>query len=331
MAAARLPGEFELIARYFAPLAAGRPGAAGLTDDAAFLHIDSDVDLVVTADMLVGGVHFLPDDPPDLVARKALRVNLSDLAAKGARPHAYFLTVAFPPTIDEVWLEAFCGGLAADQAEFDVALMGGDTTATPGPLVLSITALGLVPQGRALKRDGAQAGDEIWVSGSLGDAALGLMALRGGLPTLLPAHRRVLVERYRLPSPRTTLGRVLAAEGLASAAIDVSDGLAADLQHICEASGLGAEVDSARIPQSAATMATVSAAPELLAEVLSGGDDYEILFTAAPEKRDAIEALGERLKLPLTRIGRMTAARDMRIVGSDGAPLALARLGYRHF
>lgn len=329
--AAELPAEFDLIARYFAPLAAGRAGAVGLTDDAAFLDIDPGTELVVTADALVAGVHFLPDDPADLVARKALRVNLSDLAAKGATPLAYFLTAAFSPQVDEVWLAAFCAGLAADQAEFGIQLMGGDTTATPGPLTLSITALGTVPRGRAARRGGARAGDAVLVSGSVGDATLGLMALRGGLPTLSAADRQYLIDRYHLPRPRSALGPRLAEAGLARAAIDVSDGIVADLGHICTSSALGAEIETARLPLSAAAAAAVAAAPELMTKVLTGGDDYEILFTAPADRLPLIAALGQSIGLPLTVIGHMAAGQGVRVLGPGGMELPLAKTGYRHF
>lgn len=330
--AAALPAEFDLIARYFAPLAAGRAGAAGLTDDAAFLEIDPGSELVVTADALVGGVHFLRDDPPELVARKALRVNLSDLAAKGATPLAYFLTIAFPPEIDEIWLAGFCGGLAADQAEFGIQLMGGDTTATPGPLTLSVTALGTAPRGRALRRAGARAGDAVLVSGSLGDAALGLMALRGGLPPALTAEQRQhLIGRYHLPQPRTALGPRLAQAGLAHAAIDVSDGVVADLGHVCRNSGLGAEIETARLPLSGAAAAAVEASPELIAKVLSGGDDYEILFTAPVDALPRVATLAEEARLPLTVIGHMRAGDRVRVIAPDGTEVELAQGGYRHF
>ncbi len=331
MAAAPLPEEFDLIARYFAPLAAGRAGAVGLTDDAAFLELDPGRELVVTADALVAGVHFLADDPPDLVARKALRVNLSDLAAKGARPLAYFMTACLPAGLDEAWLAGFCGGLAADQAEFDVALMGGDTTSTPGPLTLSITALGQVPRGTALKRGAAQEGDSVIVSGTIGDGTLGLLALQGKLAALGAAERRHLIDRYRLPRPRAALGPLLAEGGLAHAAIDVSDGLVADLGHVCAASGLGAEIETVRLPLSAAAAAALDADPELIRRVLGGGDDYEILFTAPPALLGAIAGLARRLDLPLTVIGRMTGGSGVRIVVPDGGDLVLDTPGFRHF
>lgn len=331
MSATRLPAEFDLIARYFAPLARGCAGAEGLADDAAFIDVDPAVELVVTADALVAGVHFRPEDPPGLVARKALRVNLSDLAAKGALPLGYLLTIALPSQLDAAWVEAFCAGLAADQAEFGIVLMGGDTTSTPGPLTLSITAFGTVPRGRALKRRTARAGDAVVVSGTIGDAALGLLALGGELTTLSAAQRDTLVDRYHLPRPRTALGSLLAQSGMVHAAIDVSDGLVADLGHICETSGLGAELEAARVPLSGAARAALAAAPALRRTILGGGDDYEILFTAPPGQ---VATLGERaagLGLELTAIGRMTAGSAVRVTDEAGREIALESPGFRHF
>jgi thiamine-monophosphate kinase len=331
VAATRLPAEFELIARYFAPLARGCAGAEGLTDDAAFIDVDPAMELVVTADALVAGVHFRAEDPPALVARKALRVNLSDLAAKGARPLGYLLTIALPRDLDAAWVEAFCAGLAADQAEFGISLMGGDTTSTPGPLTLSITAFGTVPRGRAMKRRAARAGDAVVVSGTIGDAALGLLALRGELADLSAAQRDALIDRYHLPRPRTILGPRLAESGLVHAAIDVSDGLVADLGHVCETSGLGAEIEAARVPLSAAATAALGRAPALRRKILSGGDDYEILFTAPPENIDALNGLAAGLALKLTVIGRMTAGSEVRVADESGGEISLESQGFRHF
>lgn len=331
MAAARLPGEFELIARYFAPLARERAGAEGLTDDAAFLRVDPGMELVLTADALVAGVHFLPDDDPGLIARKALRVNLSDLAAKGARPLGYLLTISLSADVDEPWLAAFCDGLAVDQGEFGVALMGGDTTSTPGPLTLSITAFGEVAQGHALKRRGAIAGDTVLVSGTIGDAALGLIALRGGLERLSAAHCQSLVGRYRLPRPRVALGPLLADSGLVHAALDVSDGLVADLGHICETSGLGAEIETAQVPLSPAAQAALAGDPGLMPAVLTGGDDYEILFAAAPDVLPALTAIAARLELPITAIGRLHPGEGVRVLGPGREPMSLESAGFRHF
>jgi thiamine-monophosphate kinase len=231
-------GEFEFIARHLRPLATAR-GALALTDDAALLEPAPGRQLVLAKDAMVAGVHFFAADPPGQIAQKLLRVNLSDLAAMGAAPLGYLLALARPKEITDAWLAEFCAGLAADNAAFEVPLLGGDTVSTPGPLTLSLTAIGELPRGTALLRAGARAGDDVWVSGTLGDAALGLKVLQGALPAAEPA-RAFLIERYRLPQPRLALGEAL--RGIASAAIDISDGLVADLGHILEVSGVGAEL-----------------------------------------------------------------------------------------
>jgi thiamine-monophosphate kinase len=323
------PGEFEAIARWFAPLAEREPGALGLTDDAAVLAPAPGNAFVLTVDMLVAGVHFLPDDPPDLVARKLLRVNLSDLAAMGAVPRAYFLAVALPRDVDAAWFDAFAAGLAADQREFGVTLAGGDTTGTPGPLTLSLTALGELPVDTAVRRSGAHAGDEIYVSGTIGDAALALEAIAGRAAVPDAAARDHLIGRYRLPTPRTTLGPAL--RGLASAMIDVSDGLLADLGHICETSSVAAEVDFAAVPLSPAAAALLAADPALAGIVVSGGDDYELLFTAPPAARAAIAALAARTGVPATRIGAIAAGQGVTLRDAAGRALTPARAGWQHF
>jgi thiamine-monophosphate kinase len=322
-------GEFALIARYFAPLSRGVPGAYGLTDDAASIRPEPGLDWVVTTDALVAGVHFLPDDPPDLIARKALRVNLSDLAAKGATPRFYLLATVLPKTLDEGWIASFASGLAADQAEFDVKLLGGDTTSTPGVLTLAVTALGQVETGRMLTRSAAQDGDDVYVSGTVGDAALGLLVLRGGLQRLGSALHEALADRYRVPQPRTRLGPALL--GLARASMDVSDGLVADLGHICETSGLGAVIDEPSVPLSPAARAALHEHPALVSAILAGGDDYEILFTAAPDARDKVVALARKLELPLTRIGAMRSGSGVKVLRADGSERTLDSAGWQHF
>lgn len=321
--------EFGLIARYFAPLAAAAPEALDLVDDAAVIAPHAGHELVVTTDALVAGVHFLPDDPPDLVARKALRVNLSDLAAKGAVPRWYLLDAVFPNDLPEEWIAGFARGLRQDQDEYGIHLIGGDTASTPGPLTLAITAMGETPIGKMLRRSTARAGDDIYVSGTVGDGALGLLACQGTLAHLSDADRAALTDRYRLPRPRVTLGPKLI--GLATAALDVSDGVVADLGHICETSHLAAIVEETNVPLSAAARAALEHAPDLIDRVLGGGDDYEILFTAPPCLAADLAALAGATGLPLTRIGRMAAGEGVQIRAAGGRLRRLARGGWAHF
>lgn len=314
-------GEFAFIARRMRPLAPA-PGALQLVDDAALLDPQPGMQLVITKDAMVAGVHFLADDPAGQIAQKLLRVNLSDLAAMGARPLGYLLALARSPEIDDAWLAAFSAGLAADHETFGVSVLGGDTVSTPGPLTLSLTALGELPQGTALLRSGARAGDEIWVSGDLGAAALGLAVLQGRLDVAGSIRTR-LIERYRLPQPRLVLGQAL--RGLAHAAIDISDGLVADLGHVAAASELGALLHADRLPLPAADL------PGARESALTGGDDYELLFTAAPDNRAAIARLADERSLPLTRIGEMQLGSGVRVVDADGAEIKITRAGWQHF
>ena len=323
------PGEFELIARYFAPLAAGQAGAFGLTDDAAVLVPSPGRVHVLTMDTLVGGVHFLPGDPAEQVARKLLRVNLSDLAAMAARPVAYMLALSLPSEIDEAWIAAFAAGLGRDQDAFGIGLLGGDTTATPGPLSATVTAIGEVAEGAELRRSGAHAGDLVFVSGSLGDAALGLMSLLGGLAELDEADRVELVDRYRVPRPRVALG--IALGGIATAGADVSDGLVADLGHICAASGVAARIDRARLPVGPAASRAVSIEPEAYECILSGGDDYELLFTAPRSAVVAVSEAAARSGVEVSRIGEIEPGSGVRVLDEDGREIGLAATGYRHF
>lgn len=325
----RAAGEFALIDRYFRPLAAGHAGAFALGDDAAVMDPVTDGRLVATTDTLVAGVHFLAGDPPDLIARKLLRVNLSDLAAMGARPLTYLLSLAVPEDISAGWIEAFARGLGVDQAAFGVVLIGGDTVATPGPVTLTLTAFGTVPAGEELRRAGAKAGDTVFVSGTIGDAALGLAALRGGLAALEGRLRDHVVGRYRLPCPRIELG--LRLRGLAHAAIDISDGLVGDLGHVCDASGVGAVIEWPRVPLSEAACAAVAGDPALREAVLGGGDDYELLFTVAAEAEGEVAALAGDVGLALAAVGRVTDPGGVIIRDADGGEIAIARAGYSHF
>jgi len=322
------PAEFDIIRRYFAPLAAGVDAALGLVDDAAVIALPDGHRQVITTDTLIEGVHFFAADPPDQIARKMLRVNLSDIAAMGATPTACLLAISLAEHCDEAWIAAFAGGLGDDLRRFAVALVGGDTTATPGPLTLTLTALGVVPAGAEIRRSTAVAGDHVYVSGTIGDAALGLRVLEGRLVIGDPAARAMLVERYRLPEPRTGLGPLL--RGIASAMADVSDGLIADLGHIAETSGVGAVIEAARVPWSPAARAAVAADPALAASLLAGGDDYELVFTAPPERDAAIAAAATAAAVPVSAIGRIVAGSGVTVLDALGRPLALGAAGYQH-
>lgn len=320
-------GEFDRIDRYFRPLAADFEGALELLDDAALLPVPAGETLVVTTDAMVEGVHYLAGEDPGRVARKALRVNLSDLAAMGARPLAYLLTTALPVSVDDDWLAAFAAGLGDDQERYGLHLAGGDSVSTPGPAVISITAFGSVPEGRAIRRSGARPGDRVWVSGTIGDGALGLLAACGELKDLSPADLEYLAGRYRLPSPRLALGERL--RGIATAAADVSDGLLGDLGHICAASGVGATLMAERVPQSPAVQAA-AVDPKSRALAWAGGDDYELLFTAAADATGAVNRIAGEIELPLACIGEVVSGGDVTMLDAAGNPLALPA-AWQHF
>jgi thiamine-monophosphate kinase len=321
-------GEFDLIARYFAPLTAGAPGAYNLTDDAATLSPSHGCELVITKDAVVAGVHFMPDDPPALIGRKALRVNLSDLAAKGAKPLGFFMALMLPANIDNSWIEALASGLKLDVDEFGCPLLGGDTTSTPGPLAISITAIGEVKTGRMVRRNGARAGDVLCVSGTIGDAALGLEVARGGFTDLSNDDRTFLLGRYQLPTPRLKLGQ--AESGRDSAAIDISDGLCADVNHICLQSGIGCVIQSEQVPLSPATRLALSKQPELLVRVLTGGDDYELAFAVPPANVTAAQAFGLKLGILVTPIGTFTSEAGLQVLDANGHQVKLESLGFTH-
>ena len=327
----RLPGEFALIERYLAPLTVAAPGAFALKNDAAVLEFPPDERLVVTVDTLVAGGHFLPDDPPESIGRKVLRVSLSDLAAMGARPHSYILAASWPGDLDEAWIAAFCRGLAADQERFGLALVGGDTTATPGSMTFSLTAFGTVKGSKVLDRASLRPGDDLYVSGTLGDAYLGLKMLRGAVPGLSPEAGSHLADRYRCPEPRLALGQALLDQDLAASALDVSDGLAQDLGHLLATSAVGAELELEAVPVAQAAEQALHLLGEPRQAVLSGGDDYELLFAASPEKRPEIGELSSQLALPIARIGRVRAEAGLTVVDSQRQPVPLASLGWTHF
>ena len=324
-------GEDSLIARYFRPLATD-PGAFDLVDDTAILKALGG-DIVVTTDAIVEGVHFFADDPPDTIARKALRVNLSDLAAKGAVPAGFVLTLALR-VAEDTWLKPFARGLGEDASLFDCRLLGGDTVSTPGPKMISITAFGRDAPGKMIHRSGAKPGDRVVVTGTIGDAALGLDILKGGAVAAAFANdaaaKELLVGRYRVPQPRNTLAN--AVRDYASAAMDVSDGLAGDLAKLCQASGVSAAIDAPSIPLSAPAAQLVARGTFSIESIVSGGDDYEILC-AIPDSR--FEAFAQAAKLAgvaVTSIGTVIAgASAPKFLDAQGRDIALPRLSYSHF
>lgn len=328
MARKARPGEFALIERYFRPLAAD-PGAFGLKDDAARYRQRPGDDLVLTADMIASGVHFLPDDPPDSIGRKALRVNLSDLAAKGADPFGYLLSLALPVDWTEAWVRGFAKGLAGDQARYGVTLLGGDTTRSGNGIAIAITALGRVPKGEMVLRSGARPGNAIFVSGTIGDAALGLRIHQGKLTCAARGAKRLL-DRYLNPQPRTALAAALRAHAIA--AIDISDGLVGDLAHICAASGVGAEIDAPQVPLSPATAGLLRNDPALLSVILNGGDDYEIAAVVPESSSDAFADEAEDAGVPVTRIGTIVAGEGPPVVRDHaGRVIRLTTRSHTHF
>ena len=327
------PSEDTLIARYLAPLAG--PGGLGLRDDAALATPRQGHDLVVTKDLLVAGVHFFADDPAAAIARKALRVNLSDLAAKGAAPLGFLLGLALPGDWTEPWFEAFCAGLGSDARAFACPLLGGDTTSTPGPLTLSITAFGEVAAGGMVPRTGARAGDALYATGTIGDAALGLHVRRAApedaawIAALGPADAAALRARYLLPEPRLAMRVALAH---ARAAMDVSDGLVGDLAKMLALEGLGATLGGADVPLSPAARAAIALEPGLLASALTGGDDYEIVCAVAPERTAAFETAAAEAGVPVTRLA--SARPDIAgvvVTGEDGCRVEIRHGRFDHF
>jgi thiamine-monophosphate kinase len=324
-------GEDSLIARYFKPLATD-PGAFGLVDDAAILKAGAE-DIVVTTDAIVEGVHFLPDDPPDTVARKALRVNLSDLAAKGATSAGFVLMLSLRRP-DDAWLAAFAYGLGEDARTFDCPLLGGDTVSTPGPLTISITAFGRVPAGKMVPRTGARRDDLVMVTGTIGDAAVGLDILTGGPAAAALANdavaREMLIGRYRVPQPRNSLTEAIRAH--ASSAMDVSDGLAGDLSKLCAASHVSALIDVPRIPISDAAQSVLAHRAVDIEAMISGGDDYEILCTVPEVRSAALTAAAARAGVALTAIGTVIEGSDApRFLDGEGRELPLVHRSYSHF
>jgi thiamine-monophosphate kinase len=316
-----LTPEFNLIERYFTRPA---PGAVlGVGDDCALLSVGAGKELAVSTDTMVSGVHFLPNTGPRNLGHKALAVNLSDLAAMGATPRWFTLALTLPE-VDHSWLQPFSAGLLALADETPIELVGGDTTR--GPLSMTITVMGEIPAGKALRRDGARAGDDVWVSGTLGDAALGLRCLQQRVS--LPEEQRVYsVSRLERPMARLALGMRLL--DVANSAIDISDGLLADLGHICERSHRGARLELSAIPASS-VMAKQPEAIRIECQ-LSGGDDYELCFTSPMRVRNRIAALSADLGLALTRVGAITEEESVLVMDAGGRPVVTKKPGYDHF
>lgn len=314
--------EFSLIQRYFTR---HTPSAIlGVGDDAALVRVASGMELAISTDMLVSGTHFFPDTDPFMLGHKTLAVNLSDMAAMGAQPRWATLALSLP-TEDVGWLEKFSAGFFALADQFQVELIGGDTTR--GPLNLCVTIMGEVPQGKALRRDGARVGDEIWVSGVLGEAAMALAHMQGKV-SLSKENFSAAARALHQPQPRVALG--LALQGLATSVIDISDGLVADLGHILERSKTGAQIQYGLLPVSMCKSADVS---KSLAQhcVLAGGDDYELCFTAPAEMHTEVEKLSARLALPLTCVGKILAGTGCKVYAEDGREMTIMETGYEHF
>jgi thiamine-monophosphate kinase len=327
--AARL-SEDDLIARFFAPKAA--PEGLGLRDDAALLAAPVG-DLVLTTDALVAGVHFFADDPPGAIARKAIRVNLSDLAAKGAEPIGFLLALALPSDWTETWLEAFAVGLSEDATAYGCPLFGGDTVKTPGPLMVSITAFGRIGSGRMARRDGVRPGDLLYVSGTIGDAALGLK-LRLGTPAwadgLGEKNRAFLLDRYLLPQPRNALAPAM--RQFAHGGMDVSDGLVGDLTKMLRVSGVSGRIDLTQLPLSAAAEAVLALDGDLIETIATGGDDYEVLAAIGQDEAASFEQNAAAAGIKVSRIGEAVQGEGApEFVGPGGRALSFARGSFSHF
>lgn len=308
-------GERDRIACYFAPLTAAEPGAFQLTDDAAVLRPPAGQQLVITTDSVIGSIHVLPNATPQQFAVKLMRRNLSDLAAMGATPWRYLVNLHTPRDLSDRWFAEFAAALAGEQAQFNLVLAGGDSTSGDGPIHATMTCLGLI-DGIPLRRAGAMVGDEMYVSGTLGDAAYALAMLQHNRPVT-----DAIAARYHAPTPRLELGQML--RGIATAALDISDGLVSDVQQLCGASICGAIIEQALVPL----------LPELqqnYSYALSGGDDYELCFTAPASKRDAIAAISKALKLTLTRIGRITEGTQVSVLDAQHQEVTLAETGWQH-
>ena len=324
-------GEFDFIQDYLAPLAA--PEGLGLLDDAAMLSPPAGKDLIISQDTMVEGVHFPNGEWGAGTAEKLLRVNLSDLAAKAATPWGYFLSLSLPRKMDQRWLAGFAKGLEAGQQAFDWHVMGGDTTRTDGPLVVSVTAIGTVPTGQMVRRSGAKPGEDIYVTGTIGDAYLGLqLALGHKVEPISGQGMMIWEEAYQRPQPRIALRKML--RKYANASVDISDGLIADSGHISRASKVGLNIDFETIPFSNPTRLWMDAQPASLdafKTLVTAGDDFEILFTSSPKDAEAVKNAAQLANVGVTKIGRVTAGEGVTCRAPDGEPLSFERTGYTHF
>ena len=322
-----LSAEDRLIADFFKPIAT-HPGALALTDDAAFLTPAPGTDVVLKTDAIIGGVHFFPEDDARDVARKALRVNLSDLAAKGATPLGFLVSLVLPKDIGADWLKRFALGLREDAEAYQCPLFGGDTDRTPGPVMVSVSMFGSVPSGAMVRRAGAKAGHRVFVTGTIGDAALGLVLRQNASWNLTAAQRDHLLSRYLLPQPRNALADAVRA--YASAAMDVSDGLAGDLTKLCRVSGVAASIDAAAVPLSEAARAAVAIDPSMRETAFTGGDDFEVLCTIPEPLAAAFRAAAQAAEVPVTDIGVIEAGEGARFL-DQGGELSFKRLSFSHF
>lgn len=314
--------EFKIIRQYFAPLAANAPGAFNLQDDAAIITPNSGFETVITTDAIVAGVHFLEDESPSNIAAKLCGSNLSDLAAMGAKPIGFTLACAWPKGTSLETIAAFAAGLREWVDDYDFPLLGGDTVSTPGPATFSLTAIGEVTIGQCLRRNGAKAGDKVFVTGTIGDSALGLLAAQDKLDGIDADHHAFLENRFQRPKPRVSAGQALV--GQAHACLDISDGLVQDLSHMADASGVSIRLDAASVPLSSAAHTALKINPELLSTILSGGDDYELLISASE--------MPTELDVMVTKIGTVVAGpASVSIQGKDGEEIHLTHTGYNHF
>lgn len=317
--------EFSLINKYLAPLSKEAGGSFHLTNDAAVFLVRKGYEAVITKDAITEGVHFLSDTSPSDIIKKLIRVNISDIAAMGALPKYYLIAAILPDSITESWFKETAEALAKEQKEFGISLIGGDTVSHKGKISLSMTMIGEIKKGKALKRTTARKGDFIYVSGTIGDASLGLAVLQNRLPDISEKSKKLLIGRYKIPQPRIVLGQEIVR--FASAAIDVSDGMIADFNHMKK----GAVIEAAKIPLSDAAKEVLKKSPELFKTVMTGGDDYELLFTAHPGNERKIASLSKRLKTPITRIGVITGGTKITVIDSNNKEISFKNKGFRHF